>query len=54
MVDYIPSYDQHKKITAADQLFLDVIDTVKDIVKDDAAIKIAHVMPHFSRAGIIS
>lgn len=54
VVDYIPSYDQTKKITAADQLFLDVIDTVKGIVKDDNVIKIAHVMPHLSRAGNIN
>ncbi|XP_018561689.1 FAST kinase domain-containing protein 5, mitochondrial [Anoplophora glabripennis] len=53
VIEYIPSNDQPKKITAADQLFLDVIDTVKDIVKNDSAIKIEHIMPHFSRADII-
>lgn len=51
VVDYIPSYDQPKKISAADELFLHVIDTVKDIVKDENVIKIDHIMPHFSRAG---
>ncbi|KAJ8967049.1 hypothetical protein NQ314_003166 [Rhamnusium bicolor] len=53
LTDFIPTYDQHTKITATDKLILDIIDRVKDIVKDEKLIYVDHVLPHFSRADII-
>ncbi|KAJ8954160.1 hypothetical protein NQ318_005754 [Aromia moschata] len=53
LTEFTPSYDQPKKITAADQLVLDTIDTVKAIVKDERFIYVDHVLPHFSRADIV-
>lgn len=40
------------KVTQANQLFLDVLQTVKEIV-DENCVLLNHVLPHFAKAGRI-
>ncbi|KAJ8985184.1 hypothetical protein NQ317_018213 [Molorchus minor] len=42
LTDFAPEHEQPKKITAADKLFLDTVDTIKEIVKDEKLISSKH------------
>nr|XP_023027707.1 FAST kinase domain-containing protein 5, mitochondrial isoform X2 [Leptinotarsa decemlineata] len=53
LTDFAPAHDQWKKKTAADKLFLDTADTVKQVVGDDSFMFIQHILPHFAKADII-
>lgn len=49
--DFTPTYDQHKRLSAADKLILDVIDNVQYVVGGKHNMHIEHVLPQFSKAG---
>ncbi|XP_019872649.1 FAST kinase domain-containing protein 5, mitochondrial [Aethina tumida] len=51
--EFTPSHDQWKKISIADQLILDTIDTITEYVGDKRYLYIEHVLPHFSKADVI-
>uniref|UniRef100_A0AAR5Q8N4 FAST kinase-like protein subdomain 2 domain-containing protein n=2 Tax=Dendroctonus ponderosae TaxID=77166 RepID=A0AAR5Q8N4_DENPD len=51
--EWAPSNAQFKKITAKQRLFLEILDTVKDIVGQEEFVHVNHVMPHFPIADII-
>lgn len=53
LTEFIPIRNQEKKLTAYDQLHLDVIDNLIYIVGNKDAVKVDFVAPHFSRADII-
>lgn len=49
--EFAPSYDQHKKLSAADKMFLDVVDHLKQLIGNDKLLTVQHILPHFPRAG---
>lgn len=53
IIEYIPKYDQHKKLTAADKLFLDVFDYVKLIVGNENKVLLRHILPHFVKGDMV-
>lgn len=53
LTDYTPSYDQYKKLSAADKLILDVIEHTRHIVGGSKHMHVEHVLPHFPKADII-
>ncbi|XP_044764319.1 FAST kinase domain-containing protein 5, mitochondrial [Coccinella septempunctata] len=53
LLEFIPSYDQYKKLTAYDKLHLDVEENLLSIVGNRDALKVDYVVPHFGRADII-
>ncbi|KAK5638133.1 hypothetical protein RI129_012428 [Pyrocoelia pectoralis] len=53
LVEYTPTLDQYKKLTASDKFVLDVIDTVAKIVTDPRNLHTNHILPNFSKADII-
>lgn len=46
--EFIPTLDW--KISQANQLFIDVFQTIKEIV-DEKCIFLNHILPHFAKAG---
>ncbi|KAF7286287.1 hypothetical protein GWI33_006160 [Rhynchophorus ferrugineus] len=50
--EYAPTELQFKK-TAANELFMDVLEAIKAIVKNEENIFIHHILPHFSKASIV-
>lgn len=51
--EFTPSHDQWKKISIADQLILDTVDTITEYIGDKRYLYIEHVLPHFSKADVI-
>uniref|UniRef100_A0A6P7F9H3 FAST kinase domain-containing protein 5, mitochondrial n=1 Tax=Diabrotica virgifera virgifera TaxID=50390 RepID=A0A6P7F9H3_DIAVI len=53
LTEFTPSYNQWKKLTAADKLILDTIDAVSSVVGGEKFMHINFILPHFSRADIV-
>lgn len=48
LAEFFPTLDY--KVSQAGQLFLEVLQTIKEIV-DEECILLNHILPHFSKAG---
>lgn len=51
IVEYTPTWDQHKKLTSADKFFLAVQDTVAKIVHGHENIHTDHILSNFVKSG---
>ncbi|KAB0791005.1 hypothetical protein PPYR_02805 [Photinus pyralis] len=53
LVEYTPTLDQFKKLTAADRFVLDVTDAVAKMVNGNHNLHADHILPNFAKSDII-
>ncbi|XP_031330039.1 FAST kinase domain-containing protein 5, mitochondrial isoform X3 [Photinus pyralis] len=53
LVEYTPTLDQFKKLTAADRFVLDVTDAVAKMVNGNHNLHADHILPNFAKSGTV-